>query len=200
MANTAHTTSPGPPSDGESVRSTRPRLERANLFNDKDPTTDSVQFILHPWPERPRAEQPWLGELAVKAGNVPQLMEEGFAIAAENIIREQGFVERTGTFQGVTEQMRQRWPVTRHFVLRDRSQEPPSWTAHMRCLSTNFKTLSDIRPCDLTHGNVAKCIAWSIGKRMIYHFDRATTPRDDIDCVYDDLTLRGLWPWPKTLD
>ncbi|KAK8133446.1 hypothetical protein PG984_005458 [Apiospora sp. TS-2023a] len=60
-------------------------------------------------------------------------------------------------------------------------------------------TLARIRPCDLAHHQVDNCTASANGEigPRIYHFDRKR-PRESINCIYDDLPLEGLWPYPRS--
>ncbi|KAK8038454.1 hypothetical protein PG993_006865 [Apiospora rasikravindrae] len=170
-------------------------------YNDYD-APQSIQFEFHPVPQLPRADQPWFARLSIKAENVPQMMKEGFVITPESILREEGCVKFTS--EPPEEWMKETWPYTRHYFLRDptpaqqQEGETPRWMGHMQCFAANFETLARIRLCELTHHQVDNCTASARGKGpRIYHFDRLR-PRESINCIYDDLPLEGLWPYPKS--
>ncbi|KAK8095085.1 hypothetical protein PG997_001770 [Apiospora hydei] len=179
----------------------------------------SIEFEFHPVPQSPRADQPWFGRLSIKTENVPLLMKDGFAITPESILREEGCVKFT-TSEPEEEWMKEKWPYTRHYFLRDpntpipapaqqqreegggegqETQIPPRWMAHMQCFAANFEALAQIRLCELTHHQVDNCTASARGGKgpRIYHFDRLRA-RESINCIYDDLPLEGLWPYPKS--
>lgn len=191
-----------PPTYEESCNPTHipPATAGASSYNRYD-APKAILFEILADPRLSRGEQPWFGRLSVKTENVPQIMKQGLAIAPESILQEEGCVRFTK--DAPEDWMQDKWPYTRHWYLRDTAQQQdgggPRWMAHLACLAASFETLARIRPCDITHHQVDNCTA-SAGSETgprIYHFDRKR-PRESINCVYDDLPLEGLWPYPRS--
>ncbi|KAK7921547.1 hypothetical protein PG985_009569 [Apiospora marii] len=192
-----------PPTYEESCNPTPipPATAGASSWNRYD-APRSIFFEILADPRLAKREQAWFGWLSVKTENVPQMMKEGFVISPETILHEEGCVKFTK--DAPEGWMQEKWPYTRHWYLRDTAKQDderggPRWMAHLSCLAANFETLARIRPCDLTHHQVDNCTAAAgseTGPR-IYHYDRKR-PRESINCIYDDLPLEGLWPYPRS--
>lgn len=179
---------------------TPPATAGASSYNRHD-APESILFEILADPGMAKEEQAWFGRLSIKTDNVPQMMKEGFDITPESILREEGCVKFTKDPPEAW--MQDKWPYTRHWYLKDTAPSGdgggPRWTAHLACLAATFETLARVRPCGLTHRQVATCTASAGGqdKPRVYHFDRQR-PRESINCLYDDRPLEGLWPYPRS--
>ncbi|KAK7947704.1 uncharacterized protein PG986_008590 [Apiospora aurea] len=93
------------------------------------------------------------------------------------------------------------YKFTRHYFLRDHHQEPPRWVGHLECLARDLAPhLARVRLRDVTHRNVVKCRVFHAEEKLVYHFEREKSTKDyvcGINAIYSDMSLRGLWPWPK---
>ncbi|KAK8026212.1 hypothetical protein PG990_004035 [Apiospora arundinis] len=169
-----------------------PRATAGAVYHNYDaPVTIVFEFL--PVPRLATREQPWVGHMAIKAANVPQLMKEGLFMGQEDVIPEEGYMSATeGLFH---DWVKEKWPHNRHFFLRDTRHTPPRWMAHAQCLAADVKPLGGIKLGDLRHYHILFCLSAVARGQIIYKFDRKE-PRDFF-CIYDDMPLEGLWPHPK---
>ncbi|KAK7977118.1 hypothetical protein PG988_004608 [Apiospora saccharicola] len=177
----------------------QPPPSRSHNFYERFPWKPNLLFRLHPDPSKPRDEQPWVGELFVKAPSVARLMREGFFVAEANVIGEEGYITLTedhSRFEGEEALWRRQYRFTRHYVLRD-LQDPPRWAAHLMCRARDLlPELAGIRINDFTHHHVHLCMASRIHRGLVYYF---RVDKGGINAIYENMPLEGLWPWPRRL-
>ncbi|KAI1776931.1 hypothetical protein F4818DRAFT_440326 [Hypoxylon cercidicola] len=170
------------------IRSTPGPAGNGKLFLDV-PGEPSITFTFLPESTMDIRSQPWCGKMDVKCSDVPLLMRDGFHWTAANVIREEGFIDH---FMG---KPTRRFPFTRVWVLRDQHQ-PPRWTASLQVCALDDEVLSGIQLDNWSVDMVRRVEAWGLSRKLIYQFD-ITKPRHYFYSIYDDMPLKGWWPWPR---
>lgn len=148
----------------------------------------------------------WVAFIWLRTEDLARLMRDGFYWDASNVIKEAGFLTRekrnklpwwgpTIDFPGNPAEFH-----CRHFSLRS-SGDGPNWTASLTVWTagaTGIKVIRRFRLSDLCPENIMYGRANDNNGRAVYGFDRC---RDDcfFNCIYDDMPLRGWWPWPKAM-
>ncbi|KAI1458497.1 hypothetical protein F4805DRAFT_141169 [Annulohypoxylon moriforme] len=158
------------------------------LFYDT-PGRVSIVFVIKPNPRKDNYHQPWIAQMDVKCGDVPLLMREGFYWTTANVIKEEGFIKHTKPA------LARYGKITRIWILRD-LQQPPRWTAYLSVYAWSHEVLSGIRLDSWTKDMVQSCQARGLSQHFIYSFDKSK-PRCHFNSIYDDMPLKGWWPWPK---
>jgi hypothetical protein len=120
-------------------------------------------------------------------------MREGFFWSAENILPEEGYMSHS-TIPGWSDigfHHKRAWSLT------DKSNgETPLWVAQLEVLSHSVTILSGFLVHNLSRENVHNAHAWNAESQLVYHFE-SQSPRDCYNCIYDDMSLQGWWPWPR---
>ncbi|KAK8133445.1 hypothetical protein PG984_005457 [Apiospora sp. TS-2023a] len=189
-----------PPSYVEACLSPpEPPPSQCHNYYERFPGKPNLLFRLHPDPSKPRDDQPWVGELYVKAPSVARLMREGFSVARANVISEEGYITRTedySRFEGEEALWRRQYRFTRHYIMKD-LQDPPRWAAHLMCRARDLlPELAGIRINDFTHHHVHLCMASRMHRGLVYYF---RVDKGGINAIYENMPLEGLWPWPRRL-
>ncbi|KAI2606334.1 uncharacterized protein GGS25DRAFT_523999 [Hypoxylon fragiforme] len=138
----------------------------------------------------------WVGKMDVKCDDVPQMMREGFYWSVENVIKEEGVVDNyTSPAYSSSNKPKPPCRATRRWILQD-MQRPRRWIAYLEVHALTLDIVSNIR-LDSWHPNmVVSCSAWGHLDNLVYQFE-ARAPEDGFNTIYDDLMLRGWWPWPR---
>ncbi|KAH9987442.1 hypothetical protein F4779DRAFT_285264 [Xylariaceae sp. FL0662B] len=161
-----------------------------------EPGTPSIVFFLFPEPDKNEEHQPWFGQILVKCRDVPLLMREGFHWTTANVIREEGFIEKPRPEVVGLGKPNHECTITRNWFMRD-LQQPSRWTACLQAHCPNRAVASKIRLDSWTPDMVKVCWSWGLSGKGIYQFD-TRAPQDAYNTIYDDMPLKGWWPWPKT--
>ena len=66
---------------------------------------------------------------------------------------------------------------------------------HTQHLSPSLAALSGFRVDMLSKEHVHKAHAWNAQKQLVYLFE-CNWPGYCYNAIYDDMPLRGWWPWP----
>ncbi|KAI4861104.1 hypothetical protein F4820DRAFT_434815 [Hypoxylon rubiginosum] len=154
-----------------------------------------ISFRFKPKPSMDDKHQPWFAQMGIKYGDVPLLMREGFHWTTANVVREDGFV---GSIDRRLVNLRKVSPtctITMFWTLQD-LQRPPRWTAYLQVHAPNYAVISGIRLENWTTDMVTFAEARSLSRDLIYRFD-ASMPTYHFNSIYDDMPLKGWWPWPK---
>ncbi|KAK8068745.1 hypothetical protein PG994_005361 [Apiospora phragmitis] len=148
----------------------------------------------------------WWAEMFIKCHSVPQLMKEGLYWTGENICQEEGRImcepspndlKQYEQYKPLSGESIDCGPYTRHYYLRDLQESPPRWTADLQCHSDRLATLSRFRPeTYLTGKNVDFALAFSTNGALVYSW-RDWCVENSFNALYDDMPMRGWWPWPK---
>ncbi|KAI4869043.1 hypothetical protein F4820DRAFT_407846 [Hypoxylon rubiginosum] len=158
------------------------------------PGERSIRFSFRPQPLVDNYLQPWFGQMDVKCDDVPLLMREGFYWTTANIIKEEGFVENINPQQINLGHPNNPCTIKRYWFLQD-LQQPPRWTASLQIHAPNYDVISKVRFENWSINMIRSVEAWGLSKKTIYSFS-ALTPKCCIS-IYDDMPLKGWWPWPK---
>ncbi|OTA98159.1 hypothetical protein M426DRAFT_28717 [Hypoxylon sp. CI-4A] len=151
-------------------------------FYSQIPEEEVISFFFQSHPGMDDMHQQWKGRMAVKCRDASLLMREGFAWTAENLIREEGYIEFNEGF------------TSRYWFLQD-LQQPPRWCARLRVDSQFDNVLFGIRLENWTINMISSVIACGLLNKIIYRFDNSL-PQCCFS-IYDDMPLEGWWPWPK---
>ncbi|KAF2972296.1 hypothetical protein GQX73_g1304 [Xylaria multiplex] len=171
---------PGPATSGKSYRENKERR--------------SMLFSFCPNPSDLSLNQDWVAVQMVKCCDVPRLMREGFYWDGANVIREEGFVDGDFTYID-RRQDRKRWAGNRHYFLKD-LQEPPRWISTIEVFALNWSTLYRFNLNQLSRENMRSLTAVNQSGDVIYRWKNGL-PQLWFNAVYDDMPLKGWWPWPR---
>ncbi|KAI1400862.1 hypothetical protein F4819DRAFT_509107 [Hypoxylon fuscum] len=160
-----------------------------------EPGGASITFHFVPEPGMDDQHQPWFGQMDVKCCDVPLLMREGFHWTTANVIREEGFVDRIIPELINLGKPNHTCTITRVWILRD-LQQPSRWTARLQVHAPNTEVVSGIRLDNWTIDMIRSVRAYGLSKKSIYEFNVSRT-RYHFNSIYDDMPLKGWWPWPK---
>ncbi|KAI1826729.1 hypothetical protein F4861DRAFT_43275 [Xylaria intraflava] len=175
---------PGPPTSGK--------------FYHEDKRQILIQFIYCPDPSLRPETQDWEAVLFVKCSDVPRLMREGFHWNDENVVKEDGYIDKTPRqYHRATARYRGSY---RHYFLTD-LQKPPRWVATLQVLASKLEALSRFRLDELSRENTYSASAYSQSgpnqpAKDIYSYHHQS-PASHINAIYDDRPLEGWWPWPR---
>ncbi|ROT36807.1 hypothetical protein SODALDRAFT_335007 [Sodiomyces alkalinus F11] len=151
----------------------------------------------------------WVAVMWLHTEDLARLMRDGFDWDESNVIKEAGFLTREykkkmpwwgpkpSYFSGDPEEF-----LCRHFSLRS-SEDDPSWTASLTVWFPT--TITDPTPeavirfrlADLHPENITSAVATDDNGRTVYWFSWFRPNCRFINCIYDDMPLRGWWPCPK---
>ncbi|KAI1370863.1 hypothetical protein F4677DRAFT_464873 [Hypoxylon crocopeplum] len=154
-----------------------------------------ITFCFRPNPKMDDQHQLWFGQMDVKCCDVPLLMREGFHWTTANVTREEGFVDNIIPELVHLGKPNYTCTITRFWILRD-LQQPPRWTACLQVHAPNKEVVSGIRLDNWTIDMVRTAKALGLSRKLIYQFDNSR-PRYHLNSIYDDMPLKGWWPWPK---
>ena len=159
----------------------------------------ALYFVIDPRVPRGWKAAPWEAALVVKCPDVPRLMRDGFFWSADNIVPEEGFIRAAHPQSRALG-----YSHVRTWILTDKPESrnghgTPKWVAYLEVAATAIQTLTGFRPQSLTRAHIWKANAWDVHGRAIYHYD-SYAPAENYNCVYDDMPLRGWWPWPRRED
>lgn len=132
----------------------------------------------------------WEVFLRVNAHDLPRLMREGFYWSEANVDHERGEYSSHRR-----EEDRNLVRFTRTYYLED-LQEDPQWMAQLTVYSFEIHVLSTFRLRDLRVKDVLQARAFRPRGREVYYYN-AHEPTHFINAIYDDMPLKGWWPWPK---
>ncbi|KAK3901583.1 hypothetical protein C8A05DRAFT_16261 [Staphylotrichum tortipilum] len=146
-----------------------------------------------------KSPTPWSADLDVACRDLARLMREGFFWSAANIVPEEGYV-----LHDLGPDVSPEWfKVARVWRLVDRQQRTgetaPLWTGRLMVDFRDLDRLKTFRIQDLSVNDVSRAWAWNADNRVVYDFSHAK-PGHYVNCIYDDMPLRGWWPYPKLED
>ncbi|RMJ12935.1 hypothetical protein BHE90_009578 [Fusarium euwallaceae] len=132
----------------------------------------------------------WEVYLEVSAHDVPKLMREGFYWSEANVDHERGeftIYPREDNTNLVR--------FSRTYYLED-LHEDPQWMAQLKVYSFELDVLSTFRLRNLRVKDILKARAYRPQDHEVYYY-HAHEPGHFINAIYDDMPLKGWWPWPK---
>ncbi len=84
--------------------------------------------------------------------------------------------------------------------LADRSNgKTPLWVAQLRVISHSIAILSGFELQKLSRDIVHKAQVWNAEDKQVYCFDY-DRPGNCYNAIYNDIPMRGWWPWPRLRD
>ncbi|KAM0440987.1 hypothetical protein ACHAPT_000292 [Fusarium lateritium] len=132
----------------------------------------------------------WQTFLRVNTQDIPKLMREGFFWSEAHVEPEKGELVR---FPCDVSPHGMRY--CRTYYLDGRKENPP-WTAQLAVHSYEVRTLANFRLGDLRVENVTSARAFRPRGYEVYYYN-FREPQNSINVIYDDMPLKGWWPWPK---
>ncbi|KAG7284509.1 hypothetical protein NEMBOFW57_010884 [Staphylotrichum longicolle] len=159
----------------------------------------SLNYVINPRAPRTWKAAQWEATLTVLCHDVPRLMREGLFWSVDNIVPEEGFIQAARP-----ESKAIGYSHVRTWILTDKPESrgghrTPDWVACLEVSTTTIEGLAGFRPKTLTRAHIWKANAWDVHRRPIYNYD-SYAPAQNFNCVYDDMPLRGWWPWPRGED
>ncbi|KAH6621148.1 hypothetical protein B0J18DRAFT_431692 [Chaetomium sp. MPI-SDFR-AT-0129] len=121
-------------------------------------------------------------------------MREGLFISPYyNALPEKGYVR---------EETRHAWRqlggrYTRTWFLGGNTNGSPAlWKGELELTSGTENIATSVRLEDLSYENVVTMKATNYQGYSVYRYD-AADPNKSYNCIYDDMPMSGLWPWPR---
>ncbi|KAI1821103.1 hypothetical protein F4861DRAFT_486907 [Xylaria intraflava] len=198
------TTAGAAPPVYKDIYNTRPSMDHKpqpgpalnGKFYHDDKRAPSMTFIFGPAPFFPETIQEWAALMTVKCNDVPYFMREGFYWDESNVVREEGYMDSDFKNSHRLLLGNRTWYGTRHYFLQDMQQQPPSWIATIEVFAMRCETLARFSLDRLSFQALRIAGAQSRDGKDIYSYlhDR---PDRCFNMIYDDMPLRGRWPWPR---
>ncbi|KAL2675283.1 hypothetical protein Neosp_011467 [[Neocosmospora] mangrovei] len=140
----------------------------------------------------PRDTEPeWRASLRVNTHDVPKLMREGFYWSEANVNQERG------EYACYPHENQRPQTFCRTYHLGD-LQDDPQWVAELTVCSHELRVLSEFRIRNLKIEDTLSAVAYRPHDHWVY-FYHVHAPWQCINAIYDDMPLKGWWPWPKEL-
>lgn len=137
---------------------------------------------------KPDSYPQWGAVVSLTTRNLPELMKSGLYIRQENVIRQDSHMEY------IPGQLGDVKPWARHYEIRG-----PGWAGHLKVATFNSKWLAEFRVEHLTVDRVHDVSVVDELGRYCYSYC-AMESKLIYNCIYDDMPLNGLWPWPRGED
>ncbi|KAI0185450.1 hypothetical protein EV127DRAFT_503013 [Xylaria flabelliformis] len=170
-------------------------VTRGNTYRESEGRC-SMSFGFCPDPSDRTLNQDWAAVLMVKCRDVPCLMREGFHWDGANVIREEGYIDHD-----FSDSHRRKdgkcWASTRHYYLKD-LQQPQRWVATIKVFALKPETVYRF---DLLNQLSRESMQWatainSSSGYYIYNWHYCN-PTGRFNAIYDDMPMKGWWPWPR---
>ncbi|KAI1186065.1 hypothetical protein F5B17DRAFT_441350 [Nemania serpens] len=162
----------------------------------EDTQHQTIKFIFCPDPSICWTAQDWGAILHIKCSDVPRLMREGLYWDTDNIITEDGYVQRVPDLLSSNFQRVQKaWVGIRYYFLTD-LQQPPRWTASIEVYLLSYETLHSFDVSQLSRDKIRFGEALNQSRELIYEYyhDR---PQLCHNAIYNNMPMEGQWPWPR---
>ncbi|KID87864.1 hypothetical protein MGU_05102 [Metarhizium guizhouense ARSEF 977] len=149
--------------------------------------------LIGPWKYDKKAhnDAPWIAYMDIRFKDVCATMEQGLYWSQDNI-------DPNGScFFNTTDPALLAYDFFRgrRFHLIDLA-ENPQWKGELEVYASSAKTLSEFRIQNTLVDNITSMTAFTGDERWIYAYKRGD-PGQNFNAIYDDMPLRGWWPWPK---
>jgi hypothetical protein len=127
----------------------------------------------------------WTAQLYVTTWDLPGLMRDGLHLTPENVQEQDNHFKWGSLLEGG------KIVYPRSYTVID-----SRWSGHLHVCAWTATPLVNFR---IHHLSAAKVLTASVGddkEKLMYCYD-LDRPEHSFNCVYDDMPLDGLWPWPK---
>ncbi|KAI8691778.1 hypothetical protein LRP88_09042 [Fusarium phalaenopsidis] len=132
----------------------------------------------------------WKAYLRVSAHDVPRLMREGFYWSEVNVDQERG------EYASYPREENPSLPRFCRTYYLDDLEDDPQWMAQLTVHSHELHVLSKFRLRDLRVEDILSAMAFRPRSHRVYYY-HARKPQHCINAIYDNMPLKGWWPWPK---
>jgi len=95
---------------------------------------------------------------------------------------------------------KERFQLCRHYFLQDLPRTkwtPGRWTMEIEFFSNSKAVISRFRLEDLETELILRAWGFDESGKIVYEYDNKA-PQDTINCIYDDMPLRGFFPQPPS--
>ncbi|KAI0147072.1 hypothetical protein GGR57DRAFT_516091 [Xylariaceae sp. FL1272] len=156
---------------------------------------ENLRFWFCPEPSKASShrEQTWAVAMAVKCGDVPLLMREGFHWDASNVVREDGYISSTA--KPLIHVSGKQYLGSRYYFLKDMG-ESPRWVACIAVYALNWETIYRFDLSQLSLNTMHGAMAYAPHGDPIYNYLHGK-PTACFNAIYDDMPMEGWWPWPQ---
>ncbi len=163
-----------------------------------DPKRGRVSLWMRPH-HPSKSPTPWFADLAVSCRDLARLMREGFFWSPDSIVPEEGY-----TLPDTVPHMASKgFKAARVWRLIDRQQRAgeatPLWIGWLTVDFRDLALLSTFRIQDLSVDMISMASARNAKGKVVYDFSRYV-PERCVNYIYDDMPLRGWWPYPRLDD
>ncbi|KAK4140775.1 uncharacterized protein C8A04DRAFT_14637 [Dichotomopilus funicola] len=141
-------------------------------------------------------EKPWIGYLWIWCNNVPRLMREGFFWSVNNILHDEGCLlsETRREFTALGSSYRRHWSLLDWHP--DQPAGAPQWEGSLVVSSDRINILANFQVQDLTWENVYCASVHNDDRDSVYDYS-ALEEDSNYNCFYDNMPMKGFWPWPR---
>lgn len=174
-------------------------LKKIPRFRWSGPNKGEIVFYMmpnHSGTSTLTPEKPWMAHFQVWCKNMPRLLREGFFWSVENIVPEKGRLlrERRPDLTDLGCSYRRNWYlIDQH---RDQPANTPQWEGSLVVSSHRIDVLANFQMRDLTWENVYRASVYTDDGDKIYNYTALEADRN-YNCFYDDMPMKGFWPWPR---
>ncbi|KAF4974675.1 hypothetical protein FZEAL_8446 [Fusarium zealandicum] len=127
----------------------------------------------------------WTAQLSLTTWDLPGIMNNGLYLTQENV------QVRDNHFKACFLEQHRRLICNRSYTVAD-----PRWSGHLHVCSWSTKIVMDFRIHHLSPEKVLLARVNNQEGGCVYYYN-LHLPGNDANCLYDDMVLDGLWPWPK---
>ncbi|RSL49476.1 hypothetical protein CEP54_012422 [Fusarium duplospermum] len=139
-------------------------------------------MLSDPPPETPKD---WTAQLDLVTSDLPGLMHDGLYLTQENVQVLENHVQR------VYSDERKCYFLRRCFTVVD-----PKWSGKLWVVSWNYEPVRDFRIHDLSADKVYNTQVLNKAGYAVYFYNRSK-PEKSANYIYDDMPMKGLWPFPR---
>ncbi|KAL2671348.1 hypothetical protein Neosp_013930 [[Neocosmospora] mangrovei] len=127
----------------------------------------------------------WTAHLDLVTSDLPSLMHDGLYLTQENVQVLENYVHKDYSDK------RERYFLRRYFTIVD-----PKWSGKLSVASWNYEAVRDFRIQHLSADKVYNAKVLNSDGNTVYYYDMSN-PEKNANYLYDDMPMRGLWPFPR---
>ena len=165
-------------------------------FAKTKPLRNYLRIEVAPKPGPHQEEFDWMALMVVRVDSLPRLFRKGFFWSPANLLPGKGYMGDSTNAPNTKE----RFQLCRHYFLQDLPRTkwtPGRWTMEIELFSNSKAFISRFRLEDLETELILRAWGFDESGKIVYEYDNKA-PQDTINCIYDDMPLRGFFPQPTS--
>ncbi|KAM5343543.1 hypothetical protein ACJ41O_012080 [Fusarium nematophilum] len=130
-------------------------------------------------------DEEWAAQLDLVTWDLPGVMHNGLYVTAENVKELENHLVEAWSHE------HKRWISDRSYSVVD-----SRWSGRLNVCAWHPGPVSKFRIHHLSAEKVFSAIVGSSERDTVYWYN-LHAPKDNLNCIYDDMPIDGLWPWPR---